>query len=274
MNKNADDAIWMAIRQEVTEDAEHEPMLASFLYAVILNHRDLEDALSYHLASKLGSSTLPAVTLRDLFDHALRSDPSIGDAVRADAKAVCDRDPACRGYSMPLLYFKGFHALQSYRVAHYYWMQDRKPLALYLQSRISEIFSVDIHPAARIGRGVLMDHATSIVIGETAVVGDNVSMLHEVTLGGTGKEKGDRHPKVRDGVLISAGAKILGNVEVGEGAKVGGGAVVLYDVPPHATVVGVPARVVGRAATELPALDMDHRFSNNSQPFSEEGCEE
>lgn len=270
MNPDAHDAIWEAIRQEVAEDAEHEPMLASFLYAVILNHRNLEDALSYHLASKLGSSTLPAVTLRDLFDHALRSDPSIGAAVRADAKAVCDRDPACRGYSMPLLYFKGFHALQSYRVAHYYWMQERKPLALYLQSRISEIFSVDIHPAARLGRGVLMDHATSIVIGETAVVGDNVSMLHEVTLGGTGKETGDRHPKVRDGVLISAGAKILGNVEVGEGAKVGGGAVVLYDVPPHTTVVGVPARVVGGAGTDLPALDMDHRFSNSSRSISEE----
>ncbi len=270
MDQNAGDAIWEAIRQEVLEDAQREPMLASFLYAVILNHRDLEDALSYHLASKLGSSTLPAVTLRDLFDHALRSDPSIGAAVRADAKAVCDRDPACRGYSTPLLYFKGFHALQSHRVAHYYWMQDRKPLALYLQSRVSEIFSVDIHPAARIGQGVLMDHATGIVIGETAVVGDNVSMLHEVTLGGTGKEKGDRHPKVRDGVLISAGAKILGNVQVGEGAKVGGGAVVLYDVPPHATVVGVPARVVGRASTDLPALDMDHRFSNNAQPATGE----
>lgn len=262
MNPNMDDPIWDGIRKEVTEDAQREPMLASFLYAVILNHSCLEDALSFHLASKLESSIIPSVTLRDLFDHALSSDPTIGRKVREDIAAVCERDPACQRYSTPLLYFKGFHALQSYRAAHYYWREGRRSLALFLQSRISEVFSVDIHPAAVIGSGILMDHATSIVIGETAVIGDNVSMLHEVTLGGTGKIQGDRHPKVKDGVLIAAGAKILGNVTVGEGAKVGGGAVVLDDVPPHCTVVGVPARVVGRPSTELPALEMDHRIVN------------
>ncbi len=266
MAHGPEDSVWRTIRQEVKEDAEQEPLLASFLYAVVLNHESLEDALSFHLASKLESSILPAVSLRDLFHAAFKSDPAIGAAARADIRAVCERDPACRGYSTPLLYFKGFHALQSHRAAHYYWLRDRRQLALYLQSRISEVFSVDIHPAARIGSGVLMDHATSIVIGETATVGDNVSMLHEVTLGGTGKVQGDRHPKVRDGVLIAAGAKILGNVVVGEGAKVGGGAVVLHDVPPHCTVVGVPAKVVGRAGTDIPALEMDHRFNGEDTP--------
>jgi serine O-acetyltransferase len=173
---------------------------------------------------------------------------------------VCDRDAACNKYSTPLLYFKGYQAIQAYRVAHYYWKRDRHDLALFLQSRISEVFGVDIHPAARIGRGILLDHATSVVIGETAVVEDNVSMLHEVTLGGTGKETGDRHPKVRQGVLIAAGAKILGNVEIGEGAKVGCGAVVLENVAPHTTVVGVPARPVGITLSHSPALDMDHRI--------------
>jgi len=269
MSTNMDDPVWDGIRQEVTEDAQREPMLASFLYAVVLNHSRFEDALSFHLASKLESSIIPSGTMRDLFDHALRHDPSIGRKVREDITAVCERDPACQRYSTPLLYFKGFHALQSYRAAHYYWREGRRSLALFLQSRISEVFGVDIHPAAVIGSGILMDHATAIVIGETAVVGDNVSMLHEVTLGGTGKEQGDRHPKVRDGVLIAAGAKILGNVTIGEGARVGGGAVVLNDVPPHCTVVGVPARVVGRPPTELPALDMDHRIGNGEEPGSE-----
>lgn len=265
MSSQDTDRIWEIIRREAMEDAEHEPMLASFLYAVVLNHKRLEDALSYHLASKLGSSTLPAITLRDLIDEAFTRDPRIGHAIRADIEAVCCRDPACRGYSTPLLYFKGFLSLQSYRVAHYYWTNDRKPLALFLQSRISEVFAVDIHPAARIGSGILIDHATSVVIGETAVVEDNVSMLHEVTLGGTGKEIGDRHPKVRRGVLISAGAKILGNVEVGMGAKIGGGAVVLTDVPAHSTFVGVPAKMVGHPEAEEPALEMDHRIESNNQ---------
>ncbi len=258
------DPIWDTIRKEVENDAKKELMLTSFFYEVVLNHHSLEDALSFHLASKLESPIISAISLRGLIDEAFRSDPSIRDSLREDIGAVCSRDPACRGFSHILLYYKGFHALQSYRVAHYFWKQDRRSLASYLQSRVSEVFGVDIHPAARIGKGILIDHATGVVIGETAVVEDNVSMLHEVTLGGTGKQSGDRHPKVRKGVLISAGAKILGNVEVGEGAKVGSGAVVLDDVPAHTTVVGVPAKVVGGTSHLHPALEMDHRISGGA----------
>jgi len=253
----SEDEIWGKIRQEVTDDARGEPALASFLHTVVLSHERLEDALSYILASKLGSETVTSLTLRDLMDAAFAADPTIGPAIREDLQAVVTRDPACRGYSVPLLYFKGFHSLQAYRAAHHYWMHDRKPLALYLQSRISEVFAVDIHPGARIGKGILFDHATSIVIGETAVIEDDFSMLHEVTLGGTGKESGDRHPKIRRGVMIGAGAKVLGNIIVGEGAKVGAGSVVLEDVPPHCTVAGVPARLVGHPAHAFPALEMD-----------------
>ncbi len=235
------DEIWNRIRAEATRDAEAEPALASFLHTVILNHARLEDALSYILASKLGSSTIPSLTLRDLIANAIDGDSGIGVAVREDLRAVISRDPACRGYSVPLLYFKGFHSLQAYRVAHYYWVNGREQLALYLQSRISEVFAVDIHPAAKIGKGILFDHATSVVIGETAVVEDDFSMLHEVTLGGTGKVGGDRHPKIGRGVMIGAGAKVLGNIRVGEGAKIGAGSVVLSDVDPYVTVAGVPA---------------------------------
>jgi len=258
------DEVWARVRAEAEADARSEPMLASFIYSIVLNHTSLEDALSFQLAGKLESHTLTAVTLRDLIDEAFLNDPGIGEAIRADMVAVCDRDAACSKYSTPLLYFKGYQAIQAYRVAHYYWIRERHELALFLQSRISEVFAVDIHPAARIGRGILIDHATSVVIGETAVVEDNVSMLHEVTLGGTGKTTGDRHPKVRRGVLIAAGAKILGNVEIGEGAKVGCGAVVLDDVPPHTTVVGVPARPVCHTRSDQPALEMDHRIYEES----------
>jgi len=270
MTKQKNDPIWEKIREEAAQDAQAEPMLASFLYSVILNHKTLEDALSFILASKLGSSTVPAVTLRDLIDEAFRSDRKIGVALRADIEAVITRDPACHGYSQPLLYFKGYHSLQSYRAAHYFWQQDHKPLALYLQSRISEVFAVDIHPGARLGKGLFFDHATSIVIGETAVIDGDFSMLHEVTLGGTGKTGGDRHPKIRKGVLIGAGAKILGNVIIGEGAKIGAGSVVLEDVPPHCTVAGVPAKPVGYPATALPALDMDQRIEEVDQKLPDD----
>jgi serine O-acetyltransferase len=263
MTQTTEDPIWQTIREEATRDAQQEPMLASFLYSVVLNHKCLEDALSFILASKLGSATVPAVTLRDLIDEAFHNDPGIRAALRGDIEAVVTRDPACRGYSVPLLYFKGYHSIQAYRVAHYYWQQDRKPLALYLQSRISEVFAVDIHPGARLGKGLFFDHATSIVIGETAVIDDDFSMLHEVTLGGTGKMGGDRHPKVGRGVMIGAGAKILGNIVIGEGAKVGAGSVVLEDVPPHCTVAGVPARPVGYPAHALPALEMDQKIDQN-----------
>lgn len=265
MSSATADPLWEAIRNEAEQEAKEEPVLSTFFYGCVLNHRTLEDALSFLLATKLESTTIPAVALRELIDDALQSDASIREAVRADIQAVCTRDPACRGHSVPLLFFKGFHALQSYRVAHYYWTAGREALALFLQSRISQVLGVDIHPAARIGKGILIDHATGLVIGETAVVGDNVSMFHEVTLGGTGKETGDRHPKVMNGVLISAGAKILGNIRIGEGAKVGAGSVVLHDVPPHTTVAGVPAKVVGRPRTDQPALEMDHTIVENSK---------
>jgi serine O-acetyltransferase len=261
--------IWRRIMEEAAEHARREPFLGSFLYSVVLNHSRLEDALSFHLASKLGSDVLPPTTLRDIIDEALEADPAIGASVRADLRAVEERDPACPGLSTPLLYFKGFHAMQCHRVAHYFWRQDRKELAFYLQSRIAQVFSVDVHPAARLGSGLLMDHATGVVIGETAVVEDNVSMLHEVTLGGTGKESGDRHPKIRQGVLIGAGAKLLGNIEVGQGAKVGAGSVVLEDVPPHCTAVGVPARIVC-AEDGVPAQDMNHLIANAARLQHEE----
>ncbi len=257
MEQVPDANIWSRIREEAARDAQREPMLASFLYTVILNHRNLEDALSFILAEKLGSPAIGALTLRDLIEEVIGANPAIGVAVRADLQAVVSRDPACRGYSVPLLYFKGFQSIQAYRIAHHCWTTERMALALYLQSRISEVFAVDIHPGARIGKGILFDHATSVVIGETAVVDDDFSMLHEVTLGGTGKQGGDRHPKIRRGVMIGAGAKVLGNVVIGEGAKIGAGSVVLHDVPPHCTVAGVPARQVGYPSHALPALEMD-----------------
>ena len=257
---SAADPVWETIRQEAEREAAREPILASFLHATILKHDALEDALSFHLASKLPTETLSAMLIREVIDEALFDDAGIGLAVRADIQAVRDRDPATDCLSIPLLYYKGWHAIQSYRIAHWLWTKGREPLALYLQNRISEVFGVDVHPAARIGKGVMIDHGTSVVIGETAVVEDNVSMLHEVTLGGTGKEHGDRHPKIRQGVLIGAGAKILGNVEVGEGAKVGACSVVLERVPPHCTVAGVPAKIVGRPEFNEPALEMNHQL--------------
>jgi serine O-acetyltransferase len=258
-----DDQIWERIRSEAAADAAEEPALAGFLNTVILTHNTLEDALSYLLAAKLESPVLNAMTLRDLIEPVFCHEGPVRDAIRADLQAVIHRDPACRGYSTPLLHFKGFHALQAYRVAHHYWVVGRQPLALFLQSRISEVFAVDIHPGARLGKGMLFDHATSVVIGETAVVEDDFSMLHEVTLGGTGKAGGDRHPKIGRGVMIGAGAKVLGNIRVGEGAKIGAGSVVLRDVPPHTTVAGVPAKPVSLPSVVFPALEMDQTFDGN-----------
>ena len=252
------DPVWERVRQEAEDMAAGEPILASFLYSTILNHRTFNDALAYHLAQKLGNAEVHSMQLRELFDEALREQPVIGEATRADIVAYYERDPACHSYIQPLLYFKGFHALQAYRVAHWLWSEGRRAMALYLQSRMSELFAVDIHPAARLGRGIFIDHATGIVIGETAVVDDDVSMLHGVTLGGTGKEQGDRHPKVRRGVLISVGAKVLGNIVIGEYSRIGAGSVVLHEVPAHCTAVGVPAKVVGCAGCDKPAHAMDH----------------
>ena len=254
------DPLWRGIREEVELEAAREPLLASFLYATVINHKSLEDALAFLLAGKVESNVLPAMLIRELIGDAMQADRSIGNAVRADLQAVRDRDPAAHHYSRPFLFFKGFHALQLHRVAHWLWSDGREALALFLQSRTTEVFTVDIHPAARIGNGILIDHATGVVVGETAVIEDNVSMMQGVTLGGTGKHSGDRHPKVRKGVLIGAGATILGNVEIGEGAKIGAGSVVLADVPPHVTAAGVPAVVVGAADSAMPSLSMNHRL--------------
>ena len=253
--------IWKTLQADVKAMAEREPILASFLYATVLNHASFEEAISFLLASKLASPTVHSITLRDVMVQAHSEDAAIAEASIADLVAVRDRDAACTSYSQPFLYFKGYHSLQTYRVANHLWKTGRRELALHLQSRMSEIFSVDIHPAARIGHGIMLDHGTGVVIGETAVIEDNVSIMHEVTLGGTGKQGGDRHPKVRKGSLISVGAKILGNIEIGEGAKVGGGAVVLTDVAPHTTVAGIPAKPVG-VVRGAPAKEMDQNFGD------------
>jgi serine O-acetyltransferase len=252
------DRIWQKIREETRIALADEPILASFMHATILHHEELECALSYHLANQLDSPSASSMMLREVFLEAFSSDEDIRHAIREDLDAVLERDSACHEYYLPFLYFKGFQALQTHRVAHWLWRQGRHSLALFLQSCMSQKLGVDIHPAAQFGKGILLDHATGLVVGETAVVGNKVSILQSVTLGGTGKTDGDRHPKIGDGVLISAGAKILGNITVGEGAKVGSGSVVLKDVPPHTTVAGVPARVVGVPTSDSPALDMDH----------------
>ena len=257
------DPIWERIRSETREAAVAEPILASFLHATILNHEELECSLSFHLANLLDNPSAPAMMLRELILEALRDDSNIRAATRDDLNAILDRDSACHELYIPFLYFKGFQALQIHRIGHWLWTHDRQPLALFLQSQMSRQFGIDIHPAARFGHGIMLDHATGLVVGETAVVGNRVSILQSVTLGGTGKEDGDRHPKIGDGVLISAGAKILGNIHVGEGAKVGAGSVVLQDVPAHTTVAGVPAKVVGKPTTSSPALDMDHAIPDS-----------
>ena len=255
------DPVWHQIREEAAALAADEPFMASIAHSVVLHHGTLERALSYRIAQKLSSPEMSPLLMRETSDQAYANDASMGAAARADIIAVFDRDPACHRMIQPLLYFKGFLALQAYRVAHHLWNNGRKDLALFLQMRSSEVFSIDIHPNARIGRGIMIDHAHAIVIGETAVVGDDVSMLHSVTLGGTGKVGGDRHPKIGDGVLIGAGAKVLGNISVGNCARIAAGSVVLQDVPPRKTVAGVPARIVGEAGCERPSHAMDHRVT-------------
>jgi serine O-acetyltransferase len=256
--------VWDALYREVEQQVAGEPLLAQFARPAVLDHPDFEHSLAALLSQKLECPILPRERFNRMALDAYQDEARVSQAARKDLLAVCDRDPACNRFSEPFLYYKGFQGLQVYRIAHWLWWHDRRDLAIYLQSRMSEIFAMDIHPAARIGHGILIDHAHSIVIGETAVVGNNVSMLHEVTLGGTGKQAGDRHPKIASGVLIGAGAKILGNVRVGEGAKIGAGSVVLDDVSPHCTVAGVPARPVGNCSSQQPALDMDHTLEQES----------
>lgn len=259
-----DDPIWQMMKREATTAASEEPQLASSLYATILMHDTLEDTLATVLANALDTATFQATQWVELFREAMADDKDIGKAVRADIAAVMDRDPASGHAARVLLYSKGFHALESWRCGHWLWRKGRTDLALYMQSMISNRFAVDIHPAAEIGTGVLIDHGTGIVIGETAILGNNVSLLHNVTLGGTGKDSGDRHPKVRDGVMIGAGAAILGNIEVGVGAHIAACSVVLKGVEPFAIISGVPGKVVGKVSYKagvMPSFVMDQRLS-------------
>jgi serine O-acetyltransferase len=257
----ADRSVWSDMRNEAHAAATNETALASLIAAVILNHKSLGDALSYQLARKLGDQELRAMSLREIAQEAYEADPELVRIAEADLQAIFERDPACKGYVQPFLFFKGFLALQTQRVAHWLWSQGRETLAFYLQSRTSELFQVDIHPATQVGRGIFIDHGTGIVIGETAVIGDDVSMLQGVTLGGTGAERGDRHPKIGKGVLLGAGAKVLGNITIGDYAKIASGSVVLKPVPAGCTAAGVPARLVNCPTCEEPARSMDHTLA-------------
>jgi len=257
------DPVWDRVVSESHSVVKNEPLLGGLVHACILHHDGLESALAYRFAQKLASSEMSEQLLREIADEVYQSDPSLGQKARADIVAVFERDPACHRFIQPLLFFKGFQAVQAYRVAHWLWANDRRDLAYFVQMRVSEQFGVDIHPAARIGQGIMIDHAHSIVIGETAVVGDNVSMLHSVTLGGTGKDTEIRHPTIGDGVLIGAGAKVLGNIKVGHCSRIAAGSVVLQEVPPCKTVAGVPAKIVGEAGCDQPSLTMDQRLNQN-----------
>ncbi|WP_372884788.1 serine O-acetyltransferase [Shimia sp.] len=251
------DPTWQRITTEAEAAVRDEPLMGGLIHACVLHHKSIDRALSYRFAAKLASNEMSMVVLREIADDAFAADPGIIEAARADLNAIYERDPACHRLLQPILYFKGYQAVQAYRIGHWLWTRGRKDLAYFIQMRTSEIFGVDIHPGARLGKGIMIDHAHSIVIGETAVVGDNVSMLHSVTLGGTGKEEEDRHPKIGDGVLIGAGAKVLGNIKVGCCSRIAAGSVVLEEVPPGSTVAGVPARIVGEAGCDQPAVEMD-----------------
>ncbi len=264
MKSNFD--MWQTIRAEAEAAVREEPLLASFLHLTVLRHESLARVLAFHLSSKLSGSTMDERALYEMFTHVLESNPDITAAVEADIAACYERDPACDQYTLPLLYFKGFHAIQSHRINHFLYHSGRKTLAYFLQNRASEVFGVDIHPAAKFGQGIMFDHGTGIVIGETAVLGNDISLLHGVTLGGSGKESGDRHPKVGDGVMIGANASVLGNIRIGHCAKIGAGSVVVRDVEPQTTVVGVPAKVVGMSKN-IPADDMDQSLNGDDYVF-------
>jgi serine O-acetyltransferase len=254
------DPVWYAVRREAEAVVRAEPDIASFFYANILNHDRLEEAVVYRIAERLDHPEFSGELIRQAYRELVAAEPVTGEIMRVDLAAYYDRDPACTRYLEPVLYFKGFHAIQTHRLAHHLWKTGRKDFALYLQSRSSSVFQTDIHPAVPMGRGIFIDHATGLVVGSTAVIGDDVSILQGVTLGGTGKERGDRHPKIGRGVLIGAGAKILGNIEIGNCSRVAAGSVVLKPVPPASTVAGVPARVIGRAGCDEPARAMDQTF--------------
>ena len=252
------DPIWAKIREEAKEASSQDRQISGYMYSQVLSQKTLEKVLSVNLSKHIETIHVEYRIIEDLFDEFYSTDKQIQQTIRADISAVYDRDPACHRYIEPILYFKGFQALQVHRLANWLWVNGRSEFAYYLQSLCSREYSVDIHPAAKFGKGIFIDHATGIVIGETAVIDDNVSMLHDVTLGGTGKKSGDRHPKVKSGVLIGAGAKILGNIKIGVSARVAAGSVVLNDVPDGVTVAGVPARVIGGNDKEYPSQHMDH----------------
>ena len=257
---NSVEALWNRLLEEAAAQARAEPLLSDYLQETILNCPSLEHSLAYLLSSKLdcGKGSIPP--LEEHFIEIYKSHPELLQLLGRDLQAVFDRDSACDDYLMPLLFFKGFHALQIYRLSHQMYLNGRIFFAKLLQSRCCEIFCIDIHPAARIGSSIMMDHATGIVIGETAVVEDEVSIMQGVTLGGTGKEHGDRHPKIGRGVLISSGAIVLGNIKIGAGAKIAAGSVVLEDVAAHTTVAGIPAKTVGHPHSDSPAREMDHQL--------------
>jgi len=258
------DPVWDRMTTEAEQAIRDEPLLGGQIHSALLHHPSIENALAYRIAMKLANSEMSEQLLREICDEAYASDQTLANAARADIVATYERDPACHRFIQPMLYFKGFQAVQAYRVAHWLWMEGRRDLSYFFQMRSSEVFGIDIHPAARIGQGIMIDHAHSIVIGETAVVGNNVSMLHSVTLGGTGKEDDDRHPKIGDGVLIGAGAKVLGNIHIGHCCRIAAGSVVLHDVEPCKTVAGVPAKVVGEAGCDQPSMMMDHLFGGEA----------
>ncbi len=259
------DPLWSRVRAEAEEIVRGEPALSTFVYGSILAHDRLELAVAHRIAGRLDHPDLSSELIAQAFAEAFAGDVAIAHALRVDIQAVVDRDPACNRSIEPVLYFKGFHAIQTHRLAHYLWRHGRRDLAYYLQSRSSAVFQVDINPAVPMGKGVFFDHATDIVIGETAMIEDDVSILQGVTLGGTGKEIGDRHPKVRHGVLIGAGAKVLGNIEIGHCSRVAAGSVVLHSVEPNMTVAGVPAKVVGRAPCAEPSRSMDQMLSGQGE---------
>lgn len=251
------DPVFSRMTKEAEEIIRREPEIAGFIYSTVLNHETLESVIIHRVAARLSHQDVPSDLIRQAFAEIVAEDTGLSEAFHSDLLAVVDRDPACTRTIEPILYFKGFHAIQAHRLAHALWRSGRHDFAFYLQSRSSAVFQTDIHPAARIGKGVFLDHATGLVVGSTAIIEDNVSMLQDVTLGGTGKDMGDRHPKVRHGVLIGAGAKILGNIEVGHCARIAAGSVVLHPVPHNKTVAGVPARIVGEAGCAEPARTMD-----------------
>jgi serine O-acetyltransferase len=257
------DPVWTRIREEAEDIVHREPEVGTFIFSSILHHDTLETAVVNRVAERLDHQDVSAELIRQSYADALEDEPTLGDTFRVDVVATFDRDPATDRFIEPVLYYKGFHAIQTHRLAHWLWNKGRKDFAYYLQSRASAVFQCDIHPAARVGRGIFLDHATGLVVGETAVIGNDVSILHDVTLGGTGKDHGDRHPKIADGVLIGAGAKIIGNIEIGHCARVAAGSVVINAVPNNVTVAGVPAKIVGDAPCAEPSRTMDHMFPHS-----------